>query len=212
MPSYQALLDFFVDEYVPNTRESFGASELPNGRDYYQQQIREYTTLELTPEEIHQIGLDEVARIRGEMEEIIEQVGHQGDFALLPRVPAHRSALLSEDRNGAAGEGRLHLEEDGRQAAQPLRLPAAVPYTVEPVPPHIAPKYTAGRYVGPPYGSTEPGIYWVNTSKLDTRTLYTLEALSLHEAVPGHHLQSAIAREQGDQPNFRRFSYISGLR
>ena len=209
VPSYQALLDFFVNEYVPNTRESFGASELPNGREYYQQQIREYTTLELTPEEVHQIGLDEVARIRGEMEEIIEEVGHQGDFA------SFLEFLRTDPRFFPKTE--LELLEKASYIAKKMdgKLPSLfgylprVPYTVEPVPAHIAPKYTAGRYVGPPFGSTEPGIYWVNTAKLETRTLYTLEALSLHEAVPGHHLQGAIAREQGDQPNFRRFSYIS---
>jgi uncharacterized protein (DUF885 family) len=86
-----------------------------------------------------------------------------------------------------------------------------LPYGVEPVPPDIAPKYTAGRYVGPAEGSTEPGYYWVNTYKLDSRTLYTLEALTLHEAVPGHHLQTALASELKDVPEFRRFMYLSAF-
>jgi uncharacterized protein (DUF885 family) len=80
---------------------------------------------------------------------------------------------------------------------------------VEPVPAHIAPKYTAGRYVAPPEGGTQPGIYWVNTHALDMRPLYNLEALTFHEAVPGHHLQGALAQEQEALPNFRRYSYIS---
>jgi uncharacterized protein (DUF885 family) len=99
---------------------------------------------------------------------------------------------------------------DGKLPALFGRLPR-LPYTVEPVPEHMAPKYTAGRYVGPSVGSTQPGIYWVNTYKLETRPFYNLESLTLHEAVPGHHLQNAVARELDDLPPFRRYAYLSAF-
>src|SRR4029079_10015740 len=86
-----------------------------------------------------------------------------------------------------------------------------LPYTVQPVPDDIAPKYTSGRYVERPQGSTQPEIYWVNTYKLSVRPLYNLEALTLHEAVPGHHLQTALSRELKDLPEFRRFSYVDAF-
>jgi uncharacterized protein (DUF885 family) len=99
---------------------------------------------------------------------------------------------------------------DGKLPSEFKTIPR-LPYTVEPVPAEIAPKYTSGRYVGPPEGSTQPGIYWVNTYKVEIRPLYNLTAQTLHEAVPGHHLQIARSRELGQLPNFRRYSYISAF-
>jgi uncharacterized protein (DUF885 family) len=196
---------------MPNARESLGASELPDGDEYYRAQIRHFTTLDLTAEEIHQTGLEEVARIRGEMEAIIAEVGFDGTFAEFldflrtdPRFyPKTAEELLKE-------AAFIAKTMDGKLPALFGTLPR-LPYTVEPVPDDIAPKYTAGRYVGPPQGSTQPGRYWVNTYALDTRPLYNLEALSLHEAVPGHHLQGALNRELGELPEFRRFSYLSAF-
>jgi uncharacterized protein (DUF885 family) len=208
---YRAFLDFYLKEYLPNTRTTLGASELPNGRAYYAQQIRQYTTLDLTPEEIHKIGLAEVERISAEMREVMRQVDFQGDFAAFlqflrtdPRFyPKTPEELL-------ARAAWIAKRMDGKLPSLFKTLPR-LPYTVEPVPDHLAPKYTAGRYVGAPEGGIQPGIYWVNTYKLDSRPFYNLEALTLHEAVPGHHLQVALSREQEDVPEFRRFSYISAF-
>ncbi len=198
-------------EYIPGARESLGASELPDGRDYYARRIRHFTTLDLTAAEIHATGLKEVARIRGEMEEIIEQVGFEGSFSEFldflrtdPRFYARSAEELLKEAAWIA------KRMDGKLPELFGRFPR-LPYTVEPVPDHIAPKYTTGRYVSAPIGSTRPGAYWVNTHDLNTRPLYTLEALTLHEAVPGHHFQIALNQELEGLPNFRRFSYLSAF-
>jgi len=208
---YREFLDFFHNEYLPGARTTLGASALPNGAAYYRFKIREFTTLNLTPEEIHNIGLSEVNRISGEMNAVMKQVGFNGDFAAFlqflrtdPRFYAKTPQELLEHASWIA------KRIDGKLPSEFKTLPR-LPYTVEPVPADIAPKYTSGRYVGAPQGSTQPGIYWVNTYKLESRPLYNLESLTLHEAVPGHHLQIARSRELGDLPNFRRFSYISAF-
>jgi uncharacterized protein (DUF885 family) len=208
---YRALLEFMTGEYIPGARESLGASELPDGRDYYARRIRHFTTLDLTAEEIHATGLKEVARIRGEMEEIIEQVGFEGSFS------AFLDFLRTDPRFYARSPEELLKEAawiakrmDGKLPELFGRIPR-LPYTVEPVPDHIAPKYTTGRYVSAPIGSTRPGTYWVNTYDLNTRPLYNLEALTLHEAVPGHHFQIALNQELEGLPNFRRHSYLSAF-
>ena len=208
---YRELLDFFRKEYLPGARTSLGASQLPNGARYYAQKIREFTTLDMTADEIHQLGLSEVERIGKEMRAVMKQVGFEGDFAAFlqflrtdPRFYAKTPEQLLERVS------RIAKRIDGKLPSLFKTLPR-LPYTVEPVPADIAPKYTTGRYVGAPQGSTQPGIYWVNTYKLEARPLYNLEALTLHEAVPGHHLQIALSRELENLPNFRRFSYISAF-
>jgi len=206
---YAAFLAFMRDEYIPGTRESLGAYDMPDGRAYYAYKIRYYTTLDLSAEEIHQIGLKEVARIRAEMDAIIEQVGFQGNY------PQFLQFLRTDPRFYANTPEELLMRAawiaktmDGKLPALFKTLPR-LPYTVNPVPEHMAPTYTAGRYVPPPEGGTQPGQYWVNTYDLKSRPLYTLTALTLHEAVPGHHLQGSLAREQSAQPDFRQYDYIS---
>ena len=208
---YRELLDFFRKEYFPKSRTTLAASDLPNGRAFYSQQIRTYTTLDLTPEEIHKIGLAEVERISKEMREVMAQVKFQGDFAAFlqflrtdPRFYAKTPEEL------LARASWIAKRADGKLPSLFKTLPR-LPYTVEPVPDHMAPKYTSGRYVEPPMGGTQPGIYWVNTYKLENRPFYNLESLTLHEAVPGHHLQISLSRELDGLPEFRRFSYISAF-
>jgi len=208
---YRTLLEFMTGEYIPGARTTLGASDLPDGREYYARQIRHFTTLDLTAEEIHAIGLEEVARIRGEMEEIVKQVGFEGSFgeflAFLRSDPRFYATSADELLKDAAW---IAKRMDGKLPELFGRLPR-LPYTVEPVPDHIAPKYTTGRYVSAPIGSTRPGAYWVNTYDLLNRPLYNLEALTLHEAVPGHHLQIALNQELENLPNFRRHSYLSAF-
>lgn len=211
VPGYAAFLEFMTEEYIPGSRDSLGASELPDGSDYYRYTIRNFTTLDLTAAEIHEIGRSEVARIRTEMEAVIEALEFDGSFDEFltflrtdPRFYVDTpEALLKE-------AAWIAKRMDGKLPALFKTLPR-LPYTVEAVPDYLAPKYTTGRYVDPPQGSVEPGRYWVNTYNLSARPLYNLEALSLHEAVPGHHLQISLNRELEGLPDFRRFSYISAF-
>jgi uncharacterized protein (DUF885 family) len=209
--SYREFLDFYRKEYLPNARKTLAASELPNGRAYYVQQIRQFTSLDLTPEEIHTIGLGEVDRISREMQDVMKQVGFKGDFAaFLKFLRTDPRFYVKTPEDLLARASWIAKRIDGKLPSLFKTLPR-LPYTVQPVPAEIAPKYTSGRYVEAPQGSLQSGIYWVNTYKLDSRPLYNLAALTLHEAVPGHHLQIARSRELEDLPNFRRFSYISAF-
>jgi uncharacterized protein (DUF885 family) len=211
VPGYKAFLDFYQKEYLPKARKTIAASDLPEGPAFYAQQVKHYTTLDISPDEIHRIGLAEVERIDKEMKEVIRQTGFKGDFAAFlqflrtdPRFYAKTPEQLLKEAAWIA------KQIDGKLPALFGKLPRT-PYTVQPVPEHIAPKYTSGRYVEAPVGSTQPGTYWVNTYKPESRPLYNLEALTLHEAVPGHHLQISLSKELSDLPDFRRYSYLSAF-
>lgn len=208
--AYDSLLTFFRDTYLPNARKTLGASEMPGGGPYYEHLVRFYTTLDITPEEVHQLGLQEVARIRAEMEAVIEKTGFEGSFADFFEFLRTDPQFFAETPQALLERASfLAKKMDGKLPALFGRLPRQ-PYGVEPVPDYLAPKYTAGRYVGAPLDSKRGGTYWVNTYALDKRPLYTLEALTLHEAMPGHHLQIALTAEL-DLPEFRRRLYISAF-
>jgi uncharacterized protein (DUF885 family) len=211
VPGYRALLEFFTNEYIPAARTTTGASDLPNGNLFYEHRVRMYTTLDLTPVEIHDLGQREVERIRNEMEGIMREVGFGGDFA------AFLAFLRNDARFYARTPDQLLKEAawiakrmDGALPSLFGRLPR-LPYGVQPVPAHLAPKYTGGRYISAPPGGRQPGYYWINTYALDSRPLYTLEALTLHEAVPGHHLQISLAQELDGLPALRRNVYHSAF-
>lgn len=211
LPSYRRFRDFLRDEYLPQSRTSLAAAELPDGREYYRYLIRHFTTLDMTPEAIHELGLQQVARIRGEMEAVKAKTGFSGDFAAFlqflrsdPRFYAKSAEELLKEASFIA------KQMDGKLPGLFHRLPRQ-PYGVAPVPAAMAPKYTSGRYVSAPVGGTQPGWYWVNTYALDKRPLYNLEALTFHEAVPGHHLQGALSQELEGLPQFRRFLYVDAF-
>ncbi len=210
IPAYQAYFDFMVMEYLPNSRDSIGASNLPNGDAYYQNRIEHFTTLALSPEEIHQRGLAEVARIRNEMDRVIAQTGFTGSFdefvEFLRSDPQFYPTSAEELLKEAA---YIAKRMDGELPKFFKHLPRQ-PYGVAPVPAEIAPKYTTGRYAGTSRDD-RASFYWVNTYALDRRPLYQLEALTLHEAVPGHHLQGALAREMEGVPSYRQHTYISAF-
>ncbi|MFN3703418.1 DUF885 domain-containing protein [Thermomonas sp.] len=205
IPAYAKLLAFFRNEYVPGARTTLAAEAMPDGVAWYREQIRKYTTLDLSPEEIHAIGLREVASIRAEMDAIIDGLGFQGrskatrfaDFltflrsdprfyAKTPQELLYRAAWISKRVDGQIGK-LIGTLPRGR-------------FTIEPVPAAIAPFWTAGR------GGAD--TYWVNTYDLPSRPLYNLPALTLHESAPGHSLQQQLVREQGALPGFRKV-YIS---
>ena len=211
VPQFRRIKGFFENEYYPNTRTAIGVSETPKGSQFYQDRINYYTTSKTyTAEKIHQIGLSEVDRIKKEMIKIIEELNFQGSFDDFFKF------LRTDDQFYATTPKELlmYARDISKRADEQLprffkTLPRK-PYGVAPVPDAIAPKYTGGRYVGTSKNSSEPGYYWVNTYDLKSRTLYTIPALTVHEAVPGHHLQSALNNELGDSiPRFRRNLYLS---
>ncbi|MEM1090302.1 MAG: DUF885 domain-containing protein [Pseudomonadota bacterium] len=209
VPAYQRLLTFFNGAYAEGARESIGAHQLPGGERFYDDQIRYYTTLDLSAREIHDVGLSEVARIRAAMELIIEELEFEGSFADFIEYLRTDSAFYAESPRELLMVASYYAKKmDGALPRFFARLPRQS-YGVEPVPADLAPFYTSGRYAGAPVESTRPGLYWVNTYNLASRPLYAIPALTLHEAVPGHHLQGALAKELGEQPPFRRHDYIS---
>jgi uncharacterized protein (DUF885 family) len=211
VPAYRAFLEFMTREYMPGARATVGAGDLPGGKEYYAYLVRHFTTLDKTPDEIHALGLEEVRRIRAEMEEVIRKTGFSGgfaDFLEFLRTDPRFYAKTPEELLKQASWIAKHI--DGKLPSLFGRLPRQ-PYGVEPVPAEIAPKYTGGRYVGAPPGGKKAGTYWVNTYALESRPLYVLESLTLHEAVPGHHLQGALSAELTDLPPFRRFLYVDAF-
>ena len=209
-PAYQQYLDFFVNEYRPAARDNIAATSLPDGVAYYQNQLEYYTTLQLSPAEVHQTGLKEVARIRREMEQVIAQTGFNGSFAeFIEFLRTDKQFYVDTPAQLLKEAAYLSKKIDAQLPKLFYTLPRT-PYGVAPVPAEIAPKYTTGRYSGGKRAG-DAGYYWVNTYALNRRPLYELEALTLHEAVPGHHLQIALASEQTDLPEYRRNFYTSAF-
>ena len=201
MPAHAEVLRFMHADYMPGARQALNAYSLPDGRAYYQSKIREFTTLDLSAEQIHQIGLEQVAMIRAQMHEVMREVDFQGDLAAFltflrtdPRFyPTSGDQLL---REGAW----ISKQFDAIASRWFGRLPRAR-FAIRPVPDDIAPFYTAGR--------GGPGGYLINTYNLPSRPLYALRALTLHESAPGHAMQMSLAAENRNQPEFRRQTYIS---
>lgn len=214
VPAYRELLEFMTKEYVPAARPTIGASALPDGLRFYEHRVRMFTSLDVTPQEVHRIGHEEVARIRKEMETVIARTGFKGDFAAFlqhlrtdPRFYAKTPEELLKQASWIA------KRMDG-QLPRLFRTLPRMPYGVSPIPDFIAPKTTGAYYSAPSGDGTRAGTYFVNTYNLASRPLYILEALTLHEAVPGHHLQLALQQELTDLPPLRRFvssnAYVEG--
>jgi uncharacterized protein (DUF885 family) len=200
-PAYRKVFDFYTTEYFPHTTTTLAATSLPDGDAYYRAQIREFTTLDLTADQIHQIGLREVARIRARMEEQKTLAGFNGTLPeflnFLRTDPQFYPKTPQELLNRAAWISKTF---DGKADLWFGRLPRAR-FAIRPVPEDVAPFYTAGR------GGA--GGYLLNTYNLPSRSLYSLPALTLHESAPGHSFQIPLAEEQAGQPDFRRQNYIS---
>lgn len=210
-PQFKRIKKFFEEEYLPKTRTTLGVSETPEGNTYYQNRINFYTTsTAYTADDIHQIGLTEVARIKYQMKQIIKDVAFQGsfdDFLAFLRTDEQFYAKTPKELLMFARDIAKRADE---QLPRFFKTLPRKPYGVAPVPDAIAPKYTSGRYIGTEKNSTDPGYYWVNTYDLPSRTLYTIPALTVHEAVPGHHLQGSLNAELGDSiPQFRKDLYLS---
>ena len=208
--SYQQFYDFLTNDYIPMAKRDISVKTWPDGEAFYQNRIKYYTTTDMTAQEIHQLGLSEVARIRAEMQTIVDELEFDGNinqFIEFLRTDPRFYAQTPEDLIITASY--IAKKMDAQLPKLFKKLPRT-PYGVAPVPESIAPKYTTGRYVSPS-GDEQPGYYWVNTYALDKRPLYALPALTLHEAVPGHHLQISLAAEMTELPEVRRSTYISAF-
>ena len=205
IPSFRQLVTFLEEEYYPAATEGIAATDLENGEEYYSHQIRVYTTrTDLTADDIHEIGLSEVTRIRSEMDALIEESGFEGSFGEFTeflRTDPQFYAETAEELLQAASFVAKKI--DYRMPEFFGRLPRT-PYGVVPVPDEIAPNFTTAAYNYAVVGGTRGGAYWVNTYALDQRPLYELPALTAHESVPGHHQQNAIASEIEGVPEFRK--------
>ncbi|MFT6969836.1 MAG: hypothetical protein ACJAXX_000399 [Roseivirga sp.] len=211
LAGYQLIKDFFDKEYLPNAPDDIGASHWPNGEEYYQVRANHFSTLNISVKEIHELGLSEVDRIKAEMETVKDQSGFKGtrrEFIQFLRTDPQFYPKTGQELLMYAAY--LSKKADGQLPALFNKLPRQ-PYTVEPVAPHLAPKYTGGRYSGANINGTRAGEYWVNTYNLPSRPLYVMPSLTLHEAVPGHHLQAALTQELEDMPRFRNNMYISAF-
>ncbi|MFT7188472.1 MAG: hypothetical protein ACI9AV_001737 [Sediminicola sp.] len=210
-PQFIRIRTFFETEYLPNTRTTLGVSETPNGKAYYQNRINFYTTDTLySADDIHEIGLNEVARIKVQMEKIVKGLNFKGSFKDFLQFLRTDPQFYAKTPKELLMIARDIAKRADAQLPRFFKTLPRKPYGVAPVPDAIAPKYTGGRYVGTSKNSTDPGYYWVNTYDLPSRTLYTLPSLTVHEAVPGHHLQGALNLELGDSiPKFRRNLYLS---
>jgi uncharacterized protein (DUF885 family) len=214
VPAFTKFKQFFVSEYLPACYDKVGAWQLPHGEELYAYFVRNYTTTKETPEEVHQIGLKEVARINGEMDRIMQQTGFKGSrsefFQFLRTDPqffyktpeelfaAYKALAKTVDPNLVKVFGKLPRE----------------PYGVEAIPAAVAPDTTAAYYRPGAADGSRAGTYFVNLYKPDARPKWEMTALTLHESVPGHHLQIALAHELGEMPNFRRYGeytvYVEG--
>ena len=204
LTALEALLVFLQEEYQPNARASIAASDFPNGEAFYQHRIRHYTSLDLTANEIHQTGLDEVKRIRAEMQAVLKSVDFQGDFKNFVTLLRTEPRFYADTPEALLKETAYILKRmDGELPRLFNRLPRT-PYGIREIPAASAPDSTTAYYFPAGGDGHTAGMYYVNTFDLKSRPLYEIEALSLHEAVPGHHLQIALQQEL-DLPKFRRF-------
>lgn len=204
MPARREWATFLRQEYLPKAPETLGLAHRPGGKEMYAYLVRSFTTTELTPDEVHEIGKQEVARIRARMDVEMKAAGWTGDFASFLhflRTDPQFYATTREDLLEKASE--MAKRSDDHLPALFWTLPQT-PYGVREVPREIEATYTTGRYFQGSLRNGVAGGYMVNTSALDQRPLYELPALTLHEAVPGHHIQIALQQEADDQPYFRR--------
>ena len=208
-PTYQELYDFLINEYLPESRDTIGISDVPNGKEWYEYLARYHTTTNLTPDEIHEIGLREVAKIRAEMEGIIEQVGWEGDFNSFLQYLRTDSRFYYETGEELLQAYRAMSKEiDAYMPTLFNKLPRA-PYGVIPIPMESAPFTTTAYYNAPSEG--RPGYYYANLYMPEVRPKYEIPVLSVHEAVPGHHHQISLAQEMENVPNFRKYLSITAF-
>jgi uncharacterized protein (DUF885 family) len=214
VPALEALANFIEGRYLPGARKGIAATELPKGKAYYALRVRRSTTTDLLPAEIHELGKREVSRIRKEMEDVVRDSGFQGSFdEFLTFLRTDPRFYFTEAQALVTAYRDIAKRADARLPELFVELPRQ-PYGVREIPAYEAPAQTTAYYQPGAADGSRAGYFWVNTYKLETRPRYEMEALSLHEAVPGHHLQVSRAQELEDLPDFRRnagyTAYVEG--
>ncbi|WP_444934601.1 DUF885 domain-containing protein [Microbulbifer sp. JTAC008] len=209
IPAFGRVADFLEGDYLKAATKTLGAEQMPGGSDYYRHNIRYYVTLDLDPAEIHRTGLAEVKRIRAEMKALIKESGFKGSFTEFTQFLRTDPQFYAKTPEQLLKETAYISKRIDYVLPEFFNLLPRTPYGVVPVPSEIAPNYTTASYNPAAIGGTRGGAYWLNTHGLDQRPLYELPALTLHEAVPGHHLQNALSQELENVPDFRRNLYLS---
>ena len=205
VPAYRKMLRFFEEVYLPACFEKVGVWQIPNGREFYASRARQFTTTDLTPQQIHDIGHHEVKRIRREMKDVMREVGFNGTFAEFLEHLRTDQKYYYKDPNKLLSEYKAICRRIDPQLPKMFgRLPRR-PYQLEAIPQHLAPDTTTAYYRSPSADGSRNGTYFVNLYRPETRPTYEMEVLSVHEAVPGHHLQIAVAQELEGIPEFRRY-------
>ena len=205
LPAYKKLDRYFNKTYLPASRESIGLSVLPNGNAWYEHLARSFTTTRMTPDEIHRLGLEEVRRLRAEMQEVMADVAFDGRFAEFLEFLRSDSQFYFDSPEELYDAYLATCKRIDPELVNLFGVLPRMPYGVKPIPESIAPDTTTAYYSRPAADGSRAGIYWVNLYKPEVRPKYEIEVLSVHEAMPGHHLQIALQQEMGNMPMFRRF-------
>ena len=214
IPAFGKLHDYLVNDYIPKTRENIAFTSLPQGKEWYAHNARVSTTTSMTPDQIHELGLSEVKRIRKEMEKVVAESGFKGSFdEFLVFLRKDTRFYYSDKDELLRGYRDICKRADPELAHLFGKLPR-LPYGVVPVPSYAEKSQTTAYYQPGSPDAGRPGYYYANTYALDTRPKWEMEALTLHEAVPGHHLQIALAQESESVPEFRKYggytAYVEG--
>ncbi len=206
VPAYRDFSRYFDKTYLPASRESIGVSELPNGKAYYEYKAQLFTTTQMTPDQIHRLGLNEVKRIRDEMQLIIDELEFDGDFADFLHFLRTDPQFYYEDPDELYEAYLATCKRIDPELVKLFGKLPRMPYGLRPIPDNVAPDTTTAYYNRPAADGSRAGYYYVNLYRPEVRPKYEIEVLSVHEAMPGHHLQIALAQELEDLPNFRRYS------
>lgn len=211
IPAYGRLLRFMEEAYLPGARTTIAAGDLPDGERYYQHRVQMFVSLPVSPSQVHETGLGEVRRIREEMEAVRRKVGFDGDHAAFGTFLRTEPRFYAQSPEQLMKEVAFILKRMDGELPRLFRTLPRLPYGIKPVPDYVAPQTTTAYYWEGAGDGSRAGFYYVNTYDLPSRPLYELEALSLHEAVPGHHLQIALQQELTDLPEFRRFESFTAF-
>jgi len=208
-PAYEELNSFLKNEYLSKSRDSIGIGDVPGGKEHYEYLAKYFTTTNLTPDEIHQIGLDEIERIRTEMNEIIKQVNWDGDFNSFLNYLRTSPRFYYDNSEDLFNAYLIMSKTIDPLLTKIFKVFPRAPYGVIPIPDESAPFTTTAYYNSPSPG--RPGYFYANLYKPESRPKYEIPVLTVHEAVPGHHFQISIAQELENVPSFRKYQGITAF-